>query len=327
MSLEFNRGNNNCISISGIGYVIIPDGADAAEYVQRCYRNHTISISGGYGSTAMHNVKVTTEVLNNIKFPSGGESQGSAVIWLRESFTNKPVVIGVLFDVGTSNLNQNGQTSIKQESANRVAELFIDALNSRANLTAQGDSSVNAEVNIKASSGKRRGDAVNIVSKDLVNVDAETYKMHLGEKFEIIIDDGKNQILKITSDNKGFNLIDQWNNNIILDSEKIFIIDTNGNQIISNADEVHLTDANNNEAIFNKDNIQFLTEKFNIGNGNEQMVLGNTLVDLLNQLIEAILSMTVLTHVGPSGTPINAATFTNIKSKLNTALSKLSNTD
>ena len=57
------------------------------------------------------------------------------------------------------------------------------------------------------------------------------------------------------------------------------------------------------------------------------MVLGNTLVDLLAQLIDAILNLTVLTPHGPSGTPVNAAAFSNIKSKLETALSKLSNTD
>ena len=57
------------------------------------------------------------------------------------------------------------------------------------------------------------------------------------------------------------------------------------------------------------------------------MVLGNTLISLLSQLIDAILNMTVLTHVGPSGTPVNAAVFSEIKGKLEEALSKLSNTD
>ena len=79
--------------------------------------------------------------------------------------------------------------------------------------------------------------------------------------------------------------------------------------------------------LLKEQNVQILTNKFNVGEGNEQMVLGNTLVKLLGELIDAILNMTVLTHVGASGTPINAATFSDIKSKLETVLSKLSNTD
>jgi hypothetical protein len=40
------------------------------------------------------------------------------------------------------------------------------------------------------------------------------------------------------------------------------------------------------------------------------------LVDLLNQLVQALLSMTVSTAVGPSGPPINASDFSQIQSKL-----------
>jgi hypothetical protein len=327
MAIEVNRGNNNCISLSGIGYIIIPEGSDPAEYVQRCYRNHSVSIDGGYGTTAMHNVKITEEALNSIKFPTEGKAQGSPVIWIRESFSNKPIIIGVLFESGTSNLTINGQESIRQEIAGRVAEVFLDALSSRVNITALGDSTNCAEVNVKASSRQRHGDLLNMESKDVVKVGGQSYRMNLTKDFEVTIDDGKNPILHILSNKDGFNLTDQWNNSITLDAEKIYLVDSHGNQIITNEDEVHLTDAHGNEAIFNEDNTQFLTTKFNVGQGNEPMVLGDTLVDLLGQLIDAILSMTVLTHVGPSGTPINAATFSAIKSRLKTVLSQLSNTD
>ena len=103
MSLDINRGNNNCIPISGIGYVVVPKDSSVAEYVQRCYRNHSISISGGYDSTYMHNVKVAEGVLNNIKFPDTYDTLGSPVVWIRDSFTNRAVVIGVLRAAGLVN--------------------------------------------------------------------------------------------------------------------------------------------------------------------------------------------------------------------------------
>lgn len=293
MSLEKNRGNNNCIPISGIGYIVIPKDANTAEYVQRCYRNHAVSISGGYDSTYMHGVKITEEVLNKIKFPDNDDGLGSAVVWLRDSFTNRAVVIGTLKTAGESNMVQGSQQRIVQETAQSVVEMFLDALNCTINISAQGNENIPSVINIKASSGTDEGDVVNIISKDRIVTDSRHIKVNITEDFELTINNGEEDII----------------------------------HIVGNEEELHITDHFKNEAIFNEENVQILTAKFNVGTGKEQMVLGNTLVNLLSQLIDAILNMTVLTHVGPSGTPVNAAAFSEIKGKLEEALSKLSNTD
>lgn len=335
MSFERNRGNNNCIPLSGIAYVIIPEDCDVAEYVQRCYRNNTLSIGGGMGATAMHNVKVIDGVLDKIKFPSNNSTQGSSVIWIRENFYNKPIIIGAIPEGGkASNLSRNGQQRIYQEAAQRIAEVFLDALSSRVLITALGDLAKPAEIIIKASSRNAEGDVVNVESKDLIKVSGQSYRLNLTKDFELTINNGfldengeKKDILKITFDKDKLTLVDHYGNNIIFDKEKCCFTDQWNNNIISNGEEVHLKDAHENEAIFNEEHIQFLCQKFDLGQGKEQMVLGNTLVDLLGQLIDAICNMTVLTHAGASGTPINAADFAAIKSKLETALSKLSNTD
>lgn len=293
MSLEKNRGNNNCIPISGVGYIVIPRGVNTAEYVQRCYRNHSVSISGGYDSTYMHGVKITEEALNKIKFPENDDGLGSPVVWLRDSFTNRAIVIGTLKTAGESNMVQGSQQRLVQETAQSVVEMFLDALNCTINISAQGNENIPAVINLKASSGTDAGDVVNIISKDRINADGRHIKVNLTEDFELTINNGEEDII----------------------------------HIVGNEEELHITDHFKNEAIFNEENVQILTTKFNIGTGKEQMVLGNTLISLLSQLIDAILNMTVLTHVGPSGTPVNAAAFSEIKGKLEEALSKLSNTD
>ena len=293
MSLEKNRGNNNCIPISGVGYIVIPRGVNTAEYVQRCYRNHSVSISGGYDSTYMHGVKITEEALNKIKFPENDDGLGSPVVWLRDSFTNRAIVIGTLKTAGESNMVQGSQQRLVQETAQSVVEMFLDALNCTINISAQGNENIPAVINLKASSGTDAGDVVNIISKDRINADGRHMKVNLTEDFELTINNGEEDII----------------------------------HIVGNEEELHITDHFKNEAIFNEENVQILTKKFNVGTGKEQMVLGNTLIDLLSQLIDAILNMTVLTPVGPSGTPVNAAAFSEIKGKLEEALSKLSNTD
>lgn len=54
----------------------------------------------------------------------------------------------------------------------------------------------------------------------------------------------------------------------------------------------------------------------------EKAVLGDTLVKLLGQLIDAIMAQTHPTAVGPSGPPINVAAFAALKPQLMTALSQ-----
>lgn len=289
--IDINRGNDNNISASGVAYVIIPDNVEIADYVQRCYRNHTLSIGGGYGSTDMHNVKVLNGVLDKIHFPSGNK-QGSSVLWIRDSFTNRPIVIGVL-ESGKSGFTQRYEQRIYQEAANKITEIFLDALNARLTITSVGDSNVPSEIIIKASSDNKLGDKIKLVSKDLVTVEGNTLNISLAKDINLIVNDGEKDILSISGNEREYQVKDNYGNAFI----------------------------------FNENNCQILTPKFNVGQGNEPILLGNTLLELLKELIDAITNMTVLTHVGASGTPLNSAVFSDIKSRLETALSKLSNTD
>lgn len=307
--LEKNRGNNNGIPLSGIGYIVIPKECNVSEYIQNCYRNSSVSISGGYGCTYMHNVRITIDALNKIKFPTNQEF-GSPVVWIRDSFTNRAVVIGVLTDGGESNLTGIHQQRIHQELASQISEIFLDAINSRVIITALGNDNIPSEVVIKASSGNDEGDAVKLVSKDIIEGEGKRFKLLLTDNFDILINDGEKDIISIKGNSEAFELKDQF-----------------GNFLNFNKESVELKDQFDNSVLLNEDNVKVTTKKFNVGEGSEQMVLGNTLLSLLEQLIDAISSLTVVTHVGPSGTPLNAAQFMAIKSKLRTFLSNLSNTD
>lgn len=307
--LEQNRGNNNGIPLSGIGHVIIPSGCDTAEYIQRCYRNSSISIDGGCGCTAMHDVKITIEALNKIKFPTKG-GFGSPVLWLRESFTNRPVVIGVLYMAGESNLNGLFQQRICQEATNQITEIFLDALNSRVLISALGNENVPSEVVIKSNSKYHKGDVIKLISKDIIRQEGKRAEVLLTNDFILKINDGLKDILTISGNTESFELKDQW-----------------GNFINFNGESVELKDQWKNSVLLDEENVKVTTKKFNVGEGSEQMVLGNKLVSILEKLIDSITNLTVVTNTGPSGTPLNSSQFIQIKSELNTILSELSNTD
>jgi len=57
-------------------------------------------------------------------------------------------------------------------------------------------------------------------------------------------------------------------------------------------------------------------------NATEKIVKGDTLLDLLKQLIDEIAKIKVLTGTGPSSPPTNVLALEAIKSKLSTFLSK-----
>ena len=74
-------------------------------------------------------------------------------------------------------------------------------------------------------------------------------------------------------------------------------------------------------------NINSGNGKINLGDTNlESLVKGETLVQLMTELITAIEVMTVATPAGPSSPPVNVASFTKVKSTLKTMLSNLNKT-
>jgi len=87
------------------------------------------------------------------------------------------------------------------------------------------------------------------------------------------------------------------------------ILRESDNTITDRAENIHQTEAGK-KIIHGTENL-------------ENAVLGNTLVDLLGQILDAITKLTVPTMLGPSGVPINSPVFLAIKQKLKTCLSKL----
>ena len=95
-------------------------------------------------------------------------------------------------------------------------------------------------------------------------------------------------------------------------------IDNKGGMVVNTDDDVLFVTNGSNYTIESEQG------EIHLGNGSseEPLVLGDTLVDLLNQLCSELQVMNHPTPAGPSGPPVNAAKFAAIASKLNTILSK-----
>ena len=355
---EKNTGNKNGIGTGGVGYVVMPtDKMGISDYVQQCYRSNEITMGGdGYGT--MSHVKVANGLMPHIKFPNDDDGKGSMVVWVRESFYNRPIVVGVLSDNDTAVISNPGQSKEVQEYNGISIGTFTDALNGILSILAVGNETRPVKIVVKASGSEH--DEVEVNASNKISHISKSYSIEATEDFKVEINDGEKPVIIVEGDldklhfkdfrgneiminnyesaeddeydgdeeiKKYIQIKDTFGREYLFDEEKAEIADQFEHKIVFNGDEAHYTDKFNNEAIFNKNNIQFKCKKFNVGNGNEHMVLGDTLKGLLEQLIGAINSITVPTPHGPSGTPLNSAQFNSIKSQLGKILSQLSNTD
>lgn len=288
--IELNRGARTCLGESGIGYVVIPDNDTRDEYINNCYYSCTVTIDGGYGYSYIENVPIPLELLQQIKFPLKEDEVGSRVFWVRENTFNRPVIVGILNNLYEPNGMVAGQNRYVQEINGNVVEIFMDANT--------------AEMNIKVTGSKNNPSKINVISN--TNEDSEINVTSSG-KVKI---SAKNLIVEAFKD-AVFTLKKN-------DSKELLKIESNDTQL-------KITDQFNNEVTLKDGEIDMVSDKINHNGGNEPMVLGNTLKESLSNLIDAILSMTMVTPTGASSTPMNAAQFIQIKSQLNNILSQKSN--
>lgn len=291
---EINRGGNNPIGQSGIGFIVVPDDNTRQQYIDDCYRTSTVTINGGFGYGYISSVKILPDVLQKIRFPLKSKERGTPVLWLRENFSNRPIVIGIISEEGYTNLLKENQNRFVQEIDGKTVEIFQDANSATLNINVVGKSDTPANINIKVASGSEDS-VVNIDSDGKVNVSANDFTAIARNTFNIFLKDGKNDELI----------------SLIGDSEKMEFKDKFGNVITSNEENVNITVAG----------------KFNVNSGKEPMVLGQTLVDLLSEILDAIKQITVVTPVGTSSVPVNIASFTSAQQKLKNILSTISNLD
>lgn len=288
--VEINRGANCCIGQSGIGYIVVPDDNTREEYINYCYRQCTVTIDGGYGYSFIENVPIPLNLLQKIKFPMKSNEVGSRVYWVRENTFNRPVIVGILNDLYTPNDMVAGQNRYVQEINGNVVEIFMDALTSTMNIKVSGSENTPSKINVISNTNENS--EINVTSSGKVKINAKN----------LIVEAFKDAVFSLKRNS----------------SRELLKIESNETQL-------HLIDQFENEITLKNGEIDIVSKKINHNKGDEPMVLGNTLKGILSDLIDAILAMTMVSPSGQTSTPTNAIQFTEIKSKLNNILSKISN--
>lgn len=289
--LEINRGAKTTIGQSGVGFIVIPDDNNREGYINDCYRTMSVTMNGGYGYGYISNVKILGDVLQQIKFPLKSTDRGTPVFWIRENFSNRPIIIGVIPEGNYTNLLTEGQGRYVQQVGERVVEIFEDATNGVLNISVVSDAEHPANVRIKASSGTPES-VLTVESDGMVRVSGNRVESSAREDFKVVLKNSvDDEVINIEGNKEGINVTAQ--------------------DLTVNVDcgEINLK----------------TSDKLNLDSGKEPMVLGETLKEILEDILKAIQAMTFTTAVGPSSIPVNVADFASIQAKLKNILSQKSN--
>lgn len=189
------------------------------------------------------------------------------------------------------------------------------------------------------SDGGSKGDPIITIQSGYGNASDTGEGYHLedyttsGDSSQIVLAAGQKIPLEIASTNK-----DSYHNSSTPDEQDAF----EGNQVIINSDRIVFNTKTDSILGTAKVSVGFSTEgtfnidaddhtiidspKIYLGNAStdeaEPVALGQTLVDWLQELCDTLMAETHPTACGPSGTPINSADYSNLKSKAPDILSE-----
>jgi hypothetical protein len=164
------------------------------------------------------------------------------------------------------------------------------------------------------------GSSIHITSGDYISSFTPTVNYDDGYKFpaeakgeQIIVNSDR-----VTISSKADSIFLYGNKNISLLANNILSIDTTGIDITSR-NTIHISTTGKSDMVFSVDNGRIL-----LGSGTveQQMILGNKLINLMAQMLDAINQMQIATPSGPSAPgPINKQVFSDIGNKLKDCLS------
>lgn len=284
---------------AGVGYIIIPENVDIEEYKQDVYNTGRVSIFGGYGHSNFYNVHIDREALQRIKFPKKSGEMGSPVVWINIPKHNEVIVIACLkYDKEFFSLSENRRRTTATHNGN-ILDIDLDAQKGKITISGNG---VSEKMDMEINLNDKEKDAVfklSVNGQILTHSTKRTIHVSQG-KVENVITDLEGKVKAKTSLNSDgeerYKYEDEFGNKVSASKEKVEI----------RADK---------------------SSKINFGDGKEALVLGNTLLEILERYDDAFAKMTVPTAFGPSGTRINDAEFKAVREDFKTFLSGLTNTD
>ena len=280
---------------AGVGYVVIPRGVDRDEYIENCYRTQTVTIQGGYGYSEFGQVYVTQTAMQEIEFPSGDEGAdrfGSAVVWVRDDNTRAPIIVGTV--------RRQDEYYALGEGTKRVAVNMPNGSGVEIWMNRDG----NIQISVTGSSESAASAVIKVSSPN------EDSKVVLDCDNEVLVNAGKKVSITTPGTVEARFVDDQMEEKTVIRFEP--------------GKSLKYKDEFDNKVTAEDGKVNVKSKEISHNDGNEPMVLGDKLGDLIDKLLDKIMALTVVTPAGTSSVPVNVADFAALKTEINNIKSQKS---
>lgn len=311
--------------------VYLPSEVDRNKYVTNCLRTGTVTLINT-NNEVVHKIPIGKLALQLVKFPAEQPAKGPAVEPRLGSVVSCGNVLGhnqmFVLDVYNyenefNHIEENEFRLIKEDGVNK-AEVSLRGKKGIASVSVHSDDADGGQLHINVTHSDGESALVKLSVSGDIDVEA-TGSVSVKSSSGLLMDvydgneDEKRTTLKYTA-LEGLSYSDEFGNSLSLVEGVLDFIgmldEENGefNQIKADAESIFVTSQGAINLLSNG-------EVINLGDGAEKMVLGDTLAQLLKDLITEISIAT--TPAGPLG---NAASIAAFVAKVDNILSTYSNT-
>jgi len=266
----------------GYGYVVIPKDMGREEYITQCFESGSCAVFvKDFG--VIPDMKIGMTVRNYIEFPYDYKEFGSIVAFMKTPQFNNHIIFEVVKGNRSIYDGDDSTATISKSYNNNKVSVVADSKNSSLIFDVSG-ADPRFVVNV---TGDNQGTASAYIKVDgSVKSDADSFDITALKSFMLTLVSG-DKTTKLTFSSGEVSIIDEFGNSIYINSKGVLIS----------------------------------SDSINLGENKESAVLGDTLSDLIKDIVSGISAITVTTAIGVQ--PIlNKATFESLKAKIDSIKSK-----
>lgn len=154
----------------GIGYIMIPSNVVVEDYIENCYIRERVCLYIEQSGGMVKDCYISQQALRDIYFPESEDKLGSAVVYVADSFNQKPIVVATLSKEDETQLLSEERFKIEKNYENNSVRIEGDAEKGILNIYVD-DRNDYGTINIKVKG--KDGGVLNIDTSDTVNINGD----------------------------------------------------------------------------------------------------------------------------------------------------------
>lgn len=219
------KSHNAERALCGIGFVMLPKLVERKEYIAKCYKNNNISIITNRNEV-INDCQVSRDVWQYIKFPATVKDKGTMVFWVNIPNENKPIIVSTI-NKRNELLEPRNENSFKWERSSEGGSVILEGLgnNGVMNIFIDGEDEYSGQMILRVLNSAVNGLLSVYVQGDVKLESDADFLIKLKKSIAIQLIDEENNIKQAKISyvlGEGFNYVDEFNNQIII-NDKILI--------------------------------------------------------------------------------------------------------